>query len=187
MQKQIIHHETKLMEGFRLGQENCFAEVFNRLYPALCFYALKITNDQSAAEDIVDESFIKIWEKRGKFYQFGILKSYLYTTVRNSGINWLKSDKRREAAEKETMLSAIQSEKTKLDLMIQADLYTQLNTALETLPVRNKRIMKLLFIEGKNIRETSMELGLSVSTVKTHKSRGIAHLKEKLFNLFFQL
>src|SRR5450631_2461652 len=90
MRKQELQNESELMQGFRSGSEKCFEEVFNLYFHSLCFYSLKITKDQAAAEDITEESFVKIWQRKEMFTQINVLKSYLYKIVRNASLDWIK-------------------------------------------------------------------------------------------------
>src|SRR5579872_7109291 len=96
-----INTTEQLLEGFREGRESAFSSIFRQLYPALCYYSLRFTNDQAAAEDIATDSFMKVWERRGNFYHLDALKSYLYTTVRHASFVWIKRQARQRSAEKD--------------------------------------------------------------------------------------
>lgn len=178
-------NEEALLRGFREGQEKSFAEVFKTLYPALCFYALRITGDQSASEDIAGESFIKIWSRREQFHQFNILKSYLYSTTRNASLNWLKHSQRQQLSEKEAAAGGPDSEKYVLDDIVRAELLREIYTALDNLPPQCRKIMAMLYIEGKNTGQIAKELQLAPGTVKTQKARGVMLLRKRVAVLMF--
>src|SRR3954469_8578611 len=76
------------VQAFQRGEEKGFTYFFNELYPALLYFAFRIIDDKPAAKDIVEESFIKIWERHTTFTHNKVIKSWLYTTVRNACIDW---------------------------------------------------------------------------------------------------
>lgn len=180
-------NEEALLRAFREGQEKSFAEVFKTLYPALCFYALRITGDQSASEDIAGESFIKIWSRREQFHQFNILKSYLYSTTRNASLNWIKQSQRQQLSEKEAAAGGPESEKYVLEDIVKAELLREIYTALDSLPPQCRKIMAMLYIEGKNTGQIAKELQLALGTVKTQKARGVMLLRKKVSELIYLL
>jgi RNA polymerase sigma-70 factor (family 1) len=174
------HTENNLLAGFRQGHEDCFGKVFNQLYPLLCFYALRYTKDQLAAEDIAGESFMIVWNRREVFFQFNVLKSYLYTTVRNAAINWNKQQRRRWTYEQEMASGPPQYEKHVLDDLIRAELLREVYDAIDILPSECHKIVRMVYVDGKTTREIANELDLSVSTVKSQKNRGLILLRKRL-------
>ena len=162
------------------GKEKSFSEIFNQLYPALCLFAFRITRDQAVSEDIAEESFLKIWDRRQLFYQFTNLKSYLYTTVRNECFRYLKTNKEILSGKKEITSHCYAAQRSILEATIEAELFREINALLENLPTQSRKIMKMIFFEGKKTRQVAAELGLSPSTVKTQKTRALKKLKNNL-------
>jgi RNA polymerase sigma-70 factor (family 1) len=171
--------EKKLLEGFRQGREASFSKVFETLYPALCFYVLRFTNDQAAAEDIAEESFIKIWGRREAFHQLKVLKSYLYTTARHASMDWLKRQKRQDIAEKGMTALGPDHETCILEEMIRAEWLREVSAALDSLPRRCGSIIRMLFIDGKKARVVAEELQLSINTVKKQRANGLMFLRKR--------
>src|SRR4051812_34021045 len=96
--RNVVNNDNRLsVDAFRAGLEKGFVAAYNQFFPALCLYALRMTDDQAAAEDIVEEAFIKTWQRREGFFHIQVLKSYLYTSVKNASINWLKQSGRQKA------------------------------------------------------------------------------------------
>jgi RNA polymerase sigma-70 factor (ECF subfamily) len=184
MRKQVIHNDVELMAGFRLGHEQSFTEVFDLLYHALCFYSLRITKDQGTAEDITEESFVKVWERRQNFQHYPVLKSFLYTTVRNASINWQKKSRQQEKRIKELHSFSESSEHTKLDNIVAAETLRELYAALSSLPPQCRKIITMLFIEGKKPGQVAEALELSVANVSTQKKRGLLLLRKAMPHLF---
>jgi len=177
MEKKSFINEFELMRGFRHGKEANFDIVFRELYPALCFFAFKIMNNRAAAEDIAQESFIKIWERRDTFQKWNVLKSYLYTTVKNASINWSKKINFQENVKKEMVRGDISEERYLFESLVAAEVMRELTTAMEKLSPQTKEVVKLIYYEGRKIKEVAAILGISASTVKTLKARALVKLK----------
>jgi RNA polymerase sigma-70 factor (ECF subfamily) len=187
MKESPNHTEDQLLTGFRQGHEASFSIVFNALYPALCFYALKYTHDLPAAEDIAEDSFLKVWDRRQAFFQWNVLKSYLYTTVRHTAINWTRQQQRHWAFEKEIKGTTPAQEEHILDHIVRAEMFRELFTALEALPPQCRKIVTMLYKEEKTARQVAEELDLSLTTVKSQKARGLLLLRKRLPYLLFLL
>src|SRR6185436_5676399 len=89
-------NEEKGMEAalsFQRGEEKGFTWFFNELYGSLHYYAFRLLNDKPSAEDAVENSFIKIWERRSGFHHPNVIKAWLYTTVHNDCLNKLQAFK----------------------------------------------------------------------------------------------
>lgn len=167
--------------SFQRGERKGFEYFFHELYPALLFYAFRIVDDKVIAEDVVAESFVKIWERHTTFSHHKVIKSWLYTTVRNGCLN--KVQQRARTQREMTQLAKYMEDEHEtfvLHEMIRAEVIRELYQSIETLPTACRQIFKMLFIDGKTVREISEELKLSISTVKNQKMRGINLLKYKL-------
>lgn len=183
MKSGVIENEIELMQALRLGQEEVFQLLFNKLFASLCFYSLKITNDQVASEDIAEESLIKIWERRQTFFQYNVMKSYLYTTVKNSSINWSKQRKYQAGVRKQILYVSQDSEEQIITNIIKSEVIGQVKIFIKTMEPNTQNILHLIFFEGKKIREIALILGLSEGTVKVHKAKALSLLRKHI--LFF--
>jgi RNA polymerase sigma-70 factor (ECF subfamily) len=174
---QDINDATAL---FQRGEERGFVFFFNSLYKPLLYYAYRILNDKPAAEDIVEDSFIKIWERHSSFSHHQVIKTWLYTTVRNACINKLKQE---EIKEKHKDIIAYQNrnayQESPLRGIAISEIITQVHTAIGVLPKECKKIFEMLYIDGKSTRQIADELGLSISTVKNQKARGLGILRKR--------
>jgi RNA polymerase sigma-70 factor (family 1) len=178
MRKKEIHNEEKMMNGFRLGEEKSFSEVFHALFSTLNYYAFKITKDPMISEDIVEDAFVKIWDRRGTFYQFGALKSYLYTIVRNSSIKWIQKNKDARISSTDESIQIPTTDKNRMEVIIEAEVFREMHEFLNRLPKQSQKIIKMIFLEGKKTGEVADEMGLSLSTVKNQKANGLNKLKK---------
>ena len=186
MPKGRDHNWNDTMQGLRLGREDAFDRIFVELYGTLCLFAANITGHQSVAEDIVGEAFIKIWERKTDFIHFLSLRAFLYTTVRNASLDWLRKTQARDKRLRAALPIFEQPEKTSLEQLITAETYRELYSAISTLPAQCRDVIHLSYLERKSLREVAVTLNIAVGTVKSQKSRGLVLLKKKLkYFLYF--
>jgi len=164
---------------FQQGEEKGFAWFFNTLYPALSFYAFKITGDKESSKEIASNAFIKIWERHEQFADALLIRKYLYRIVRNDALKHLRKEKQSTSVHKEVFyLYGNEHQKDCFNSLVTAEISRELLDAINSLPAECSKVFRLLFIEGKSIQETAEALQLSPSTVKTQKKRGIDALKK---------
>lgn len=168
----------KMTKSFQMGEEKGFAYFFNTLYPALLYYAFRFMNDKFLAEDVVQRSFIKIWERHHSFDHPQVIKSWLYTTTRNACLVRIREINSRGEHHK---IIASESEDsyapTYEDNIIRAEVVNQMRKAINILPTECKKVFKCLYILDCSVRQTADRLGLSISTVKNQLSRGLQILR----------
>lgn len=160
-----------------IDDEDCVESFFKKYYPSLCFFANRFVTDKEAAEDIVGEALLKVWEKRDRLDNPVGLKNYCYTVVRHGCLHWLKSRQRGADIQSE---EAHYSEETVLHNIIRTEVLEELHTAISRLPPKSCQVFSKLYIEGKSVAETARELRLTVSTIKSHKRTGLALLRSMI-------
>ena len=87
------YSEKNLVERLSEGAIEAFHKIFESNYKHLVRYAMKFVMDLDAAEDIIQQTFLYIWERRKQINIGQSLKSYLFRSVHNACINYLKQDK----------------------------------------------------------------------------------------------
>jgi len=175
--KQTVSVYTSLFEDFRCGGEADFDSIFQEFYPSLYFYSLKITYNKPASQDIAEEAFIKAWKRRETIHD---LKAYLYRIVRNASIDWVKAENRRRAAEDAAATLIPSSENLAWDALVKAEVLRELRVGINKLPLQRQRVFKMLYEEGKSVKEVARELNLSISAIKDHKRTGLIFLRKIL-------
>ena len=81
------------------GKKEAFFILYKKFFVALCLFAQKFSIEKEAAEDIVQEIFYKLYEERQIFHNILTLQSYLYSSVKNSCLNYIRDEKRRKLRE----------------------------------------------------------------------------------------
>ena len=148
--------------------EKNFSDIFQEYYPELCRYALKILRKEELAEDVVQEVFVNLWEKRNKIQINTSIKSYLYTSVRNRSLDQLKVIFQREQ-KKESLYEHMNITEDISDILRQNEFqntYEMVQEAIETLPPKCKIIFLLTREEDMTYKLVAKNFNISIKTVE---------------------
>ncbi len=156
-----------MTSGLHIDMES----LYRFYYRPLCLYALHYLGDAMLVEDVIQDCFIKFWEK-SRTEKIDSPKSYLYMMVRNACLDHLrKSPDRHEA------LKAAENQEDdhlKEDSFIEARLWT----AIDSLPEKCREVFLLAKRDGKSYEDISEELGISTNTVRNQVSKALRILRE---------
>jgi RNA polymerase sigma-70 factor (family 1) len=171
------------MESFRRGEKEGFNYCYKKHSRSLCFFANGFMKDVSAAEDVVAETFIRIWNRREELSGIQNIEAYLYRSVKNACLREMESRQKAKVKSQRTGVEineAVITEDSYEHNIIRTELMKEIYANIELLPRECKKVFAKLYIEGKTVREAAEELQLSASTIKTQRERAIAFLKSKL-------
>lgn len=160
------------------GDRKAFREVFDYYFNALSSFGYSFVEDRGAIEDMVQEVFITLWEKRKDFNHINALKSFLYTSVRNKCFNYLKHKQVKKKHEA-SLIYEIESDQYFTNQVIEEEVFNQLYAEIRLLPDAAQEIM-LLAMNGLKNQEIADELGISINTVKTQKKIAYSKIKDKM-------
>jgi RNA polymerase sigma-70 factor (ECF subfamily) len=146
----------------------------------MCGYAKKYLSDLDQAEEIVQDIFFNFWSKRHNLQISTSLEAYLFRSVRNSCLNFLKHLKVREQYKLANEQSIKNEEKNVQDQVIALELQDKIDTCVEQLPPERKKIFKMSRYEGFKYREIADELGISIKTVEVQMGKALKFMREQL-------
>ncbi len=178
--------ETELFEKIKKSDLKAFEILFHRYYRHLCLFSAKILKDNDAAEEIVQDFFVKLWEKREQIDIRTSVNSYLFGSVKNLCINYINHNKIKQKYAKfiqdETAIK-IPDE----DRFVEPDLTEKIAESINSLPEKRREIFRLSREEGMKYKEIAEKLHISVKTVEAQMGLAIKTLREKLkkYNTFF--
>ena len=165
-------------------QEISFRDDILPLKDKLFRLALRITFNRAEAEDVVQEVFVRLWEKRGELKSVQNLEGYLLLSVKNRCLNYLKHEEvERRHAE---ILLQEQDEEDEDYRLMREEMYRALHRAVDELPERCRQVFEL-HLQGKKNEEIAQVLELSVETVKTQKKKAMYFLRERLGKSYYLL
>lgn len=171
--------ESTVINLIKEGNAQAFEKIFREYFKSLHAYAYTFMKDDEQAEEIVQNVFCRIWEKRDQLKTDGSLKAYLYRSVHNESVNYLKHQKTRTAFQvhysNEDQTSGEASEK-----IMTAELDGQIQNALNELPLQCRTIFQLSRFENLKYKQIADQLNLSVKTVENQMGKALKVLRLKL-------
>ena len=164
------------------GDEEAFNILYEEFFHALLAIACKYVESE-VAKDIVQDTFFKLWTTPHKFLVTTDLRFYLYRSVQNQCLNYIRDkkveDRYRDRAE-------VVSEDFFYNTVLEEEIFIRLQQAIEELPEKYRKVINLN-LEGLSDKEVALRLGISIDAVKQQKKRGKEQLKEKLNHPFLLL
>ena len=173
-------NEAYWITSLHNGEDPALAHFFDLHYKSLCYFAGRIIQDDTEAEDIVADCFLKFWERHNDFDSYQNIKAFLYISCRNACLNHIKHLKVKTIVQQEYFSQLQQGEETILFQIMETEVLEILHTEIEELPGKCKEVFKLIYFDGKKTEKIAEELGISAQTVRNHKTRAIELLKTSM-------
>lgn len=158
-----------------------FNQLVNRLKDKMYRLALRVVNNQEEAEDVVQESLIKIWNKRDKLAEIENPAAYCMTITRNMGIDKLRGRKVVTTDIDEQYSIKANSPDPERDLIAKDELSSVMKV-VDALPENHRTVIQLRDIEGYTYKEISEMTGFSIEKVKVYLHRARTRLRQQLKN-----
>ena len=173
------------IEKFRNGDVDVFRRLFTFLFPVLCSFASKFLHPAEAPEDIVQDAFIELWNRRPEFSGLDHIKSFLYLTIKNKCLNRIKH---RDVEDRYVQEQNNLRDKTEFfeDQLLKAEIVLHLKGAIDKLPAQQRKIM-LLNMMGHTNDEIAGTLDISVNTVKLQKKVAYEKLRNAFKNMLYSI
>ncbi len=171
--------EKLLFNKIKNGDEQTFEILFKNYYSFLCHFASQFLTDDIIAEEVVQDIFVKLWEKRESIVIETSVKSYLFRMVKNQCLNIIQHNKiKNQYAEKvkETPLL----NQTTSDFYNAVELSQAIEESINSMPDKRKEIFRLSREEGLKYKEIAEKLKISIKTVEAQMGIALKYLREKL-------
>ncbi len=173
------YDEEKILELLAQGSEYAFTQLFDHYRARVYGVAIKFLRDSQLAEEIVQETFLKVWQRREGIHHVRNFSGYIFIIARNLVFDSLKkiSD---ELANKKAFIPPRTFENETENLLIEAEYEIMLASIVEKLPPQQKQIFKLARWEHLSHEEIADRLSLSRLTVKTHMAAALRTIRNNL-------
>jgi RNA polymerase sigma-70 factor (ECF subfamily) len=169
------------------GNEKALELIFIKYYSYLCEYAFDITKNRGAAEEIASDVFFQLWRRQDSLGVTGSLKAYLYTATRNTALNYLRTQKMQFSSITKTSYSLQSNTPNPYEQIKNQEVRYTLDQMIEQLPRQRRTIFQMRWLEGLNISQIALQLGLSESTVKNQLQSAQHSLKAQLPHVLYQM
>lgn len=158
-----------------------YESLYKLLFPSLFRFSYSFVKNHEAAEEVVSDAFIKVWEMSHQLTNIDNLKAYLFTLTKNLSINYVtRCDKRVRYTVDSFAFDDCITWQHPEEIFISGEAVRRINLAVNCLPPQCRIIFQLVKIEGLTYQETADVLGLSLPTVRNQVSIGLKKLLESL-------
>ena len=171
--------ENEIVKKIIAGDEKAFEVVFNKYYKRLCIYASRFLFTDESAEEVVQEVFVRFWERSDSLNPESSLAAYLYRSVYNTCLNLIKHEKVKDNYKSYVLNYMDQNSSDLQDEEEQKELLNQVVLAIDELPPRCSEIFKLSRFEGLKYQEIADHLEISLKTVEVQMGKALRVLREK--------
>lgn len=178
MIKEKRNNEKLLIKGLINGNHKHFRELYEMYSTELFDFSFKILKTQDEAEDIVQETFIKVWENRKTLKTEGSFKSFLSTIALNSIRRHFNELVKSTEFRDKLLLSLAQTKELKEDDPYEV-LLTRLNELINKMPPKRRNVFREKKIHGKSAAEIAQQNGITIKTVEYHVSEAMKFLKKE--------
>lgn len=162
---------------------NRFRKAYIRFYPGLVSYALKIIKSQDAAEDIVQEVFLKLWND-GEIKEIRQLDNYLLYVVKNRCIDYLRKQKHQKTVYLETLDNSGDNLNARSDNSVpeekEIELITRLYLEINKLPPKCREVFMLVKFHGYTYQQAADYHKISINMVKKQVGKALRQLRRNL-------
>jgi RNA polymerase sigma-70 factor (ECF subfamily) len=176
----LPENNHKLLEGLIAGQESSYNELFNEYYLVLTVYARKYLGDMDLSREVVQDMFVRLYESRSLLKNVSSLKGYLYRSVRNSCLNYIKLNKIRNKHKENIRLAQSGPEYDLTEEIQESELEQRIFQIVSKLPERCRDIFKLSRVDGLKNDEIAEKFNISKRTVETQISKALKILRLEL-------
>lgn len=174
-----------LIEELTEGNQEAFRTVFKAAYPQVRAFSKGFTKNDTDADDIAQQVFIKLWTKRAILANVRNFETYLYTITKNTVLNHMASQKafmvdisdvRNLSTENTSPLEQIEA----------SDLQLLIDMTVENMPPQRQAVYKLSRVEGLSNDQIAEKLGLQKKTVENHLNLALGEIR-KVLKMFILL
>lgn len=171
--------ESQLTTDF-WGQDSdkAFRYLYDKYASTLRYFSAKYVDDDATIEDVVQDAFLNLWEKRNEFKTESTIKAYLYKIVRSFSVDTIR---RRNIANRYAEKIVLEKEDQEffLENIVESEVFQMIQTVFNELSPSCREVYQLS-LHGKSHEEISQLLDISINTVKKHKNNANHYMRERL-------
>jgi RNA polymerase sigma-70 factor, ECF subfamily len=164
------------------GNKSAFARLYALTHTKLLGVALRILRDRALAEDVLQESYVKVWRHAASYNpSIASPMTWMATIVRHGAIDALRKRQLEAFGSEDEMATVASSDPDPVEEMHLARLRPKALAAFAKLPEDKRRLIMLAYLRDRSRQELSIRFGVPANTVKTHLRRALLELRATMF------
>jgi len=175
--------ERRLILGLKRGESRCYELLFNMYYAKFCNFAEAIIRDWSAAKDLVQEAFIRVWNSKDRLDEDKSIENYLFVIVKRLILNYIRDHKPRKDLSFDGTSSdgiPVTAPDVVENIVIADETKRKIQGVVSRMPLQRRTVYIMSRDKGMSNKEISEALGISVRTVDRHISMALADIRKTL-------
>lgn len=170
-------NEHEVIEDFIRGDAAAFSDIYNLYKDKVFAFAYSLTKSREIAEEVVQEVFIRLWEKRGQIKLQGAFVPYVKTITYNYVMDFFRKVKNDRYLQQQIVARVQEIQTSGDELVFSRELQVIYQQAIDTLPPQQKRAYLLNKEDNLSYEEIAAILGISRNTVRNHLSDAIKNIR----------
>jgi len=171
--------DSQILEAIKRDDNGAYEMVFREYYRPMAAYAFRFLNSLPESENIVQEVFLRLWQKRREIMITSSLQNYLFRSVKNQCINHIEHVKIKTGYQ-DMVINHETNRVEYNEFFLEFGLKKKIETAIAALPEKRQEIFRLAREDGLKYREIADRLEISVKTVETQMTLALKQLRESL-------
>ena len=177
MAQQPTFSDEELLQRLSAGEPAALEALIRSHFALICRFAEKFLPDSALAQDVAQESFIKLWKSGKTFDTITALKAYLYTIARNGCLDLIRNRSRLDQRHQRAAAGEQEAMEPVLADIIRAESIALIYQFVQGMPVKMREIFLLSYREGMTVSEIAVQLGWKVKAVKKQKYKALVALR----------
>lgn len=169
--------EKELLSRIQEGDVKAFEQIYNVYSPRLYANILKLVKSVTITEELLQDTFQRIWEHRHTIDTNKSFKSYIFTIAKNLACDYFNKASRQRILERYLQAKEEKSSVVTMQQLEEKESGLLLEKAVRQLPPQRKLVYTLCKIEGRSYEDVSIMLGISVSTISDHIVKATKSIK----------
>lgn len=178
-----INIEIALLKGLKRSDHECFQNLFAKYSQPLYRFSLSYLKSTDAAEDVVQEVFLKIWRKRKEIDTTKSFQSYLFTIALNVIRKQFNKLTESHQLKHDLLLSFAENKETFDEKDDFQEMVDKLEELIQQMPERRREIFRMKKLEGKSQKEIAGVFNITIKTVEYHITESMKFLKKEFDTL----
>lgn len=185
-------NQKKLVEALKNGDNDAFKSLFEMYHQKLYFFLFAILKSKEDVEEIIQETFLKVWENRANLWIDYSFEAFVFRIAKNTSLNYHRKRVNRTVFENHLSFFTESSNSAADEYVLFEETKQIIRTILNGLPPKRKEIFLLARVDGLSRKEIAEKLGISVITVDHQLSKSNSYVKEEfekfsllMFNILF--
>ncbi len=175
----LTGNDKQVFEAIKRDDHGAYEKVFRENYRPMTAYAFRFLGNLTESESIVQDVFLRLWQKRKEIMITSSLQHYLFRSVKNHCINYIEHEKIKSGYQ--SMVINHEADRSEYsEFFLEYDLKMKIQVAIAALPPKRQEIFRMAREEGLKYREIADRLNISEKTVETQMTLALKQLRESL-------